>query len=99
MSGTSRDFCDGITRRNLVQAGLAGVVGLTLPDILRLQTLSAETSTSAPKTSIIYLEMAGGPTQHETYDPKPLAPKEFRGPFKPVQTKLPGVQFSQLMVE
>ena len=69
MTGTSRDFCDGVTRRSLIQAGLAGAIGLSLPDLLRLQAQSAETIGPAPKTSVIYIELAGGPTQHETYDP------------------------------
>ena len=89
--------CDGISRRGMIQAGLGGVVGLSLPDLLRLRAESAERSGTRSKTAVIYLEMAGGPTQHETWDPKPMAPLEYRGPLNAVKTSIPGVQFSQYM--
>lgn len=92
---TSRDFCDGISRRGLIQAGLGGVIGLSMPELLRMRAQAAEGS--ARDTAVIYLELAGGPTQHETYDPKPDAPKEYRGPLNAVSTALPGVFFSQYM--
>ncbi|GAB4140037.1 MAG: DUF1501 domain-containing protein [Planctomycetaceae bacterium] len=94
------DFCDRISRRSILQAGLAGTVGLSLPDLLRLQAESAEkTSSAKPDTAIIYVELAGGPTQHETYDPKPNAPAEYRGPLGTVATSQAGVAFSELMQE
>lgn len=99
MTRKGSDFCDGISRRNVLQAGLAGAIGLSLPDLLRLQAESAETGTPKRDTAVIFLEMAGGPTQHETYDPKPDAPQEYRGPLGTVQTSLPGVEFSELMAE
>jgi hypothetical protein len=86
-------FCDGISRRHLLKAG---VLGLTVADIRRLQ---AATGMPARKTAVIFVELAGGPTQHETYDPKPLAPSEFRGPLGVVGTNVPGIQFSELMAE
>jgi len=89
--------CDGVTRRGMLQAGLGGMIGLSLPDLLRLRAASAERTGTHNKTAVIYLEMAGGPTQHETYDPKPLAPSEYRGPLNAIQTAIPGVQFSQYM--
>ncbi len=99
MSRISHEFCDGITRRGMIQAGLAGTIGLTLSDLLRLRAESAERGVERRDTAIIYLELAGGPTQHETYDPKPGAPQEYRGPFQPISTNVNGVQLSQLMVE
>lgn len=93
-------FCDGISRREMVQAGLAGLAGISLPDILKLQARSAEAGTGGRNdTSIIFIEQAGGPTQHETYDPKPNAPSEYRGPLSAIPTALPGVQFSEVMPE
>ncbi len=89
--------CDGISRRGMIQAGLGGLVGLSLPDLLRLRAESAERSGSHSTTSVIYLEMAGGPTQHETWDPKPLAPADYRGPLNAVKTSIPGIYFSQYM--
>ena len=92
------DFCDGINRRTVIQAGLGGLVGLSLPELLRLRASAAENGLSS-NTAVIYLELAGGPTQHETYDPKPDAPAEYRGPMSPVQTSIPGVQFCEFMSE
>jgi hypothetical protein len=92
-------FCDGITRRCMIQAGLAGLAGLSLPELLRLKAAAAESGVEQRDTAVIYLELAGGPTQHETYDPKPNAPVEYRGPLSAISTSLPGVQFSQYMAE
>lgn len=94
-SHPSADFCDGISRRGLIQAGLGGVIGLSLPDLLRMRVRAAEGRSL--DTAVIYLELAGGPTQHETYDPKPDAPQEYRGPLTSIETCLPGVRFSQYM--
>lgn len=93
-----REFCDGISRRGMIQAGIGGLVGLSLPDILKLKAVAA-TGQASPDTAIIYIELSGGPSQHETYDPKPGAPAEYRGPHKAIKTKSPGVQFSQYMAE
>jgi hypothetical protein len=98
---TRNEFCDGISRRGLLQAGLGGFIGLSMPQLLKLQAASAAESGSAVAhpldTAVIYLEQAGGPTQHETYDPKPNAAIEYRGPLGAVSTKLPGVSFCELM--
>ncbi len=90
--------CDGVSRRSLLQAGLGGLIGLSLSELLRLRAQAAEGNVVSD-TAVIYLELAGGPTQHETYDPKPLAPAEYRGPLNAVSTCLPGVHFSQYMAE
>lgn len=92
---SSNDFCDGVSRRGLIQAGLGGMIGLSMPELLKLQAQAA--AGASRDTAVIYLELAGGPTQHETYDPKPDAPKEYRGPLNPVSTNLPGVFFSEFM--
>ena len=92
------DFCDGVSRRIALQAGLAGTIGLGMSDLLRLRAQAAQQG-RRPDTAVIYLELAGGPTQHETYDPKPSAPVDYRGPLGPISTALPGVLFSQYMTE
>ncbi len=98
MKNAINDYCDGLSRRTLLRAGLAGTIGLSVPDILRLQAAnSSKSDTAVPDTAVIYVEMAGGPTQHETYDPKPNAPTEYRGPLEPIATNVAGVVFSQLM--
>src|SRR5262245_28172624 len=91
--------CDGLSRRSVIRAGLAGLVGLSLPELLRLQARSAEATAARRDTAVIYVLQEGGAPQHETWDPKPLAPVEVRGAFEAVPTKLPGVQFCELMAE
>ncbi|MEO2033691.1 MAG: DUF1501 domain-containing protein [Planctomycetaceae bacterium] len=98
LTGEKSTFCDGIARRNLLKAGYLGLGGLSLPDVLRLRTASAN-HTVTDTRAVIFVELAGGPSQFETYDPKPLAPLEYRGEFGVVSTNLPGVLFSELMVE
>jgi hypothetical protein len=78
-----------IGRRNLFKVGLAGVAGLSLPQLLRLR---AEDRTTPKGKAVILLWMAGGPSQIDTLDPKPDRPPENRGPFGTVQTALPGVR-------
>ena len=97
-SGHSSTFCDGVSRRSALQVGslgLAGCVGLNLDQVLRAR--DAQSATARKNTSVIFIELAGGPTQFETYDPKPNAPREYRGAFGTVQTNLPGVLFSEWM--
>ena len=91
-------FCDGVTRRDMIRAGVSATGALSLPGIMKLQAASGAVPGDGTNNSVIFVEMAGGPTQHETYDPKPSAPKEYRGPFGVIDTRLPGVQFSELMV-
>lgn len=88
--------CDGVTRRSFLQAGTLGVGGLALADFLRAQAAQA-----APeeKTAVILLWLSGGPGHMETWDPKPEAPSEYRGPFGAISTRVEGVQFSELLPE
>ena len=79
-------------RRGMLKASLAGLAGLTLPDLLRLRTQAAATGQAmGGSKSVILLWMAGGPSHIDTWDPKPQRPYENRGPFGVTQTKLPGV--------
>ena len=96
MQRRTDEFCDGVNRRALIKAGLTGFAGVSLPQLLQLR---AEGSEPRKDTAVIYLELAGGPTQHETYDPKPHAPSEYRGPLSVVQTNVPGVELSEFMKE
>ncbi|HET6572128.1 MAG TPA: DUF1501 domain-containing protein [Fimbriiglobus sp.] len=75
------------SRRNLLKAGLAGVAGLTLPGLVRHRANAA----TRGRKSLILLWMTGGPSQIDTFDPKPDRPPENRGPFGVTKTKLPGV--------
>jgi len=95
--GNRTSCCDGLPRRSFLKAGFLGMAGLSLPQMLRVRAEAAAAGSSLAKTSVIFIELQGGPSQFETYDPKPEAPAEYRGPFDVVATKLPGVVFSELM--
>ena len=96
MAVSRRDFCDGVNRRTALQAGFSSLLGISLPGLLQLQAASGA---RGRRTSLIFVEMAGGPTQFETYDPKPDAPAEYRGEFQPIGTSIPGIHFSEWMPE
>jgi hypothetical protein len=82
-------------RRSVLKAGLAGMAGLSLPGLLAARDAVA---TPAPRRkSVILIWMTGGPSHIDTLDPKPLAPKEIRGPFGVIPTALPGVQICEYL--
>src|SRR5205823_5509719 len=87
--------CTGLTRRSFVQAGLLGVGGLGLGDFFELR--AAHPGTGTADTSVILVWLSGGPGHMETWDPKPDAQREFRGPLGAIQTTLPGVRFGELL--
>jgi hypothetical protein len=90
--------CDGVSRRGFLKVGSLGLGGLTLADVLRARAFaSGSQGRSVPERSVILIWLDGGPPQHETYDPKPEAPAEFRGPLRAISTTLPGVQVSELL--
>lgn len=96
--------CEGLTRRNFVQAGVLGLGGLTLSDYLAAKSIAGERSRHSVSneragTSVILMWMSGGPGHHETWDPKPQAVSQFRGPFGAIQTNVPGVLFSETLPE
>ena len=84
-----------LSRRGFVQAGVLGVGGLGLGQMLKLQAQAA-TPASGRKTSVILFWLSGGPGHMETWDPKPEAPVEYRGPFAATPTNVAGVQFGEL---
>jgi hypothetical protein len=90
--------CPGpLNRRDLLRMGLLGAGGLALPDVLRLQAASAAAGPALPPdTSVILLFCHGGPSHLDTYDLKPEAPSEYRGPFKPIKTNVSGMEISEL---
>jgi len=93
-TSTSLHDCGNLSRRTVLKAGLTGLGALSLPELLRRRADAGEASR---KTAVIFIELAGGPTQFETYDPKPLAPVEYRGAFSAVQTSAPGEVFCETM--
>ena len=80
------------SRRWFLQTGLAGLAGLTLADTLRLQ---AAPSVSRDPKAVILFWLSGGPSQIDTWDPKPDAPPEIRGPYRTMATRVPGVRFCE----
>jgi hypothetical protein len=75
-------------RREFLRTALAGFTGLSLPGLFRLRADAGE-SRSLPRTSLIVVWLHGGASHLETYDPKPFAPSEFRGPYKSIPTSVP----------
>src|SRR5262245_15121002 len=94
-SGPSARNCAGITRRAALKAGFLGTGSLALPDFLRAK--ATQPTTGSGEKSVILIWLDGGPSQLETFDPKPDAPAEFRGPFGIAKTRTPGVFISELM--
>src|SRR5262245_33552690 len=93
--GNNHRFPNRLTRREFLRVGALGVAGLTLADVLRQQA-QAGSEERRPK-SVIYVVLGGGPSHIDSWDLKPEAPDEFRGPFKPISTQLPGVQICEHM--
>ena len=90
------------SRREFFYVGLLGGLGLTLPEFLR-QRACGDTKTYATHEAvaqgIIHIFLPGGLAHQESFDPKPFAPAEYRGPFGAIDTKIPGVQFGEFMKE
>lgn len=85
-------------RRAFLKIGLAGFANLTLPSLLRLQSAqAAPTTTGREKTAVILIWQPGGCSHLDTYDPKPNIGSEYRGPFDVIPTKVPGLQFTELL--
>lgn len=105
--GNNRKLCDGVSRRDLIQAGGLSLFGLTLADILELQAAQAAVGVPAEvraaggsrtfgkAKSVIILFLYGSPSQLETWDMKPDAPEQIRGPFKPIRTSNPSIDISE----
>jgi hypothetical protein len=80
------------SRRWFLQTGLAGLAGLSLPELCRQRALAASQGRPTRKTSVILFWLSGGPSHIDMWDPKPDAPREVRSPFGTVATKVPGIQ-------
>src|SRR2546426_7275967 len=88
----------GFTRRETLRVGGLSCLGLTLSGLLRstAQAAPARTSGFGSARSCLVIFLTGGPSQLETFDPKPEAPADVRGPFGTVRTSVPGVHFGEL---
>jgi hypothetical protein len=108
-----RPFADGVSRREWLRVGGLSVLGISLAELLGASRSSQAAATAdktvngltkglagtmfGQAKNVIFLWLQGGPPQHETFDPKPAAPLEIRGPFQPIQTNVPGMQFCELL--
>jgi hypothetical protein len=94
MSQSYRQLCAGPrARREFLRIGALGLGGLCLPELLAAKEA---TKSSASDTSVILFWMWGGPSQLETWDPKPEAPSEYRGPFRPSATNVAGMDICEI---
>src|SRR5437773_7838739 len=87
---------DRISRRELLRVGGLSAFGLSLAQLPKARAASGGAGFGRAKACIV-LWMSGGPPQHETWDPKPDAPAEVRGPFGSIPTAVPGVRVGELM--
>ncbi len=86
------------SRREFMHVGLVGGLGLTLADFMRIKAHGAQKyydTVEGPAKSVIHIYLPGGMAHQESFDPKPFAPLEYRGPFKSIKTSIPGVHFSE----
>ena len=83
------------SRRQILRAGLTGFTGLTLSGLLRARAEAALPKKNSD-TAIILVWLRGGQSHVDTLDMKPLATSEYRGPFNPVDTNVPGIQITEL---
>ena len=97
MSRTRTD-CEGFHRRDVLRVGVAGLLGMSLPDALRAEALNApDARVKKPATGVIQIWLAGGPATIDMWDLKPDAPEGIRGEFRPIATSAPGVSICEHM--
>jgi len=91
--GTEREGLAVVDRRGMIKAGMAGIAGLTLPELLRARDKATKNGRAiGSNKSVILLWMCGGPSHIDTLDPKPLQPDNNRGPFDTIPTTHPGIR-------
>ena len=88
------EFCDGLRRRDFLHAGSLSCLGLGLSQMFGLKALGA-VDTAKSDVNCIMLMLVGGPSQLDTWDMKPNAPVEIRGPYKPIKTNVAGIEISE----
>lgn len=90
------------SRRGFLKAGLCGGIGLTLADFFRIRQAQADQKNYQSKEgtakNVIFIYLPGGSAHQETWDPKPFAPVEYRGPMNSIETNVSGVRINEVMV-
>ncbi|MCX7429419.1 MAG: DUF1501 domain-containing protein [Planctomycetia bacterium] len=95
--------CTGnrLGRRGFLSVGAVGALGISLADVLRMEHAKADIKNYASREgtakSIIYIYLPGGAPHQETFDPKPFAPVEYRGPLGSIETSIPGVRLGEML--
>lgn len=92
--GHEREVCSGLSRREMLQAGGAGLLGVSLPQVLAAESVRPDAVVGRAK-SVMFLFLFGGPSQLETFDLKPNAPTKIRGPFRPIASRTPGLRIGE----
>src|SRR5947209_4155273 len=92
--GSASRFCDGMSRRVMLKIGSLALGGLALPDLLRAEASSGR---GKSQKSVIMIFLSGGPPHQDMVDLKPDAPAEIRGEFQPIATRVPGMEFCELL--
>src|SRR5262245_20725992 len=90
--GRPQRFCDGVSRRSFLQIGGLALGGLSLPQLLHAE---AQAGIKNSHKAIIMVFLSGGPPHQDMVDLKPDAPAEIRGEFKPISTRVPGIQICE----
>ncbi len=93
IQGPPRRLCNGLTRRDVLRAGGAGLLGTSLTKLLAAE--EAGTVIQPRAKSVLFLFLFGGPSQLETFDLKPDAPTGIRGPYQPIASRTPGLMISE----
>jgi len=91
--GSTRRVCSGLTRRELLEVGGAGLLGLSLPKVLAAE--ATQPARDARAKSVLFVFLFGGPSQLESFDMKPEAPSTVRGPFQPIASKTSGLRICE----
>ena len=88
-------------RRGFLSVGTIGALGISLADVLRMEKAKADIKNYASREgtakSVIYIYLPGGAAHQETFDPKPFAPVEYRGPMGSIETSIPGVRLGEML--
>jgi hypothetical protein len=93
----TRTDCEGFHRRDFLTAGAAGLLGLSLADLLKAEAAGKNADALKPATGVIQLWLSGGPATIDMWDLKPEAPEEIRGEFRPIATAAAGVSITEHM--
>jgi hypothetical protein len=91
--GRKNQYCDGISRRSFLRIGALGFGGLMLPDLLRA---GAQAGSASRHKAVINIFLGGGPPHQDMWEIKTEAPVEIRGEFKPIATRVPGIQIGEV---